>query len=201
MERHSNKIRNQRGFTLLEMLFALSILAIALALMLSALRLGASSWERGERAVEMASLKRSVVERLRMEAGSMYPYMDDEKGELLFSGKPGHIAFITSCCGPSGGPWGGLRAVYYSSEGGGVRVGQAVVPSASMFDVRGGSSSLDGLSGIKFEYLGDEGWAEEWDAEAQKALPKAVRAVFHFANGSTPVHATVLIGAGQDARG
>lgn len=200
--RGASIIGDQRGFTLLETIIALSIVAVIVGVLLMAMRLGISSWEKGESYVEATSVKRSLVEMLAMDVSSIYPYSVDSQSGLsdekvyVFMGKPHSIVFVTSSrTSVTGIPWGGLRWVRYGVDEGGLIIREKTVPGETMLDEEGGAAfELEpGVSEIDFQYLGEEGWVESWDMAYKRKLPGAVKAKLSFGDGRAPLSMTMPI--------
>lgn len=193
---------DQRGFTLLETILAMSIVVVIVGVLLMAMRLGISSWDKGESYVEATSAKRYLVEMLVMDVSSIYPYavdsplsVTDEK-DFVFFGKPHSIVFVTAArTSVTGIPWGGFRWVRYGVDEGGLKIREKTVPSDAMLEEDGGAEfALEpGVSGIDFSYYGDDGWQESWDMAAKQKLPGAVKAKISFKDGRTPLAMTMPV--------
>jgi len=197
-------LRDERAFTLIEVMLSLSILVVMIGLVLSALRLGQRSMEKGEKAMDEAALRRFVVSRLSSDVASMYPYVETSYGEkktFLFSGKERELGFVTTYhAGSTGMPWGGASFVQYSVGEGGLSIKEKTVPFAPA-DIRQDDRSFDlgqGVSDVRFSYLGPGGWQSKWDTGASKRLPLAVRAIFTFKDGTAPLVVTVPVWASYD---
>ncbi|MFQ5442188.1 MAG: prepilin-type N-terminal cleavage/methylation domain-containing protein [Thermodesulfobacteriota bacterium] len=192
-------MRDERGFTLIETILSLSILVVMIGLVLSSLRLGQKSWEKGEEALEDAAARRFIVRRLSADVGSMYLYMENGDGRdtYLFNAKENEFGFVTvkSAAGKEM-PWGGASFVIYSAGENGLTVTEKTVPVALTAKEQAGRSlELDpGISRVRFEYLGEKGWARRWDAESIKRLPRAVRVEFIFRDDRSPLVVTVPVG-------
>ena len=66
--------RGDRGFTLIELVLALSILAIMVTILFGGLRVGLRAWERGEAKASSLQRSRSVTQLLEEALGGIYPY-------------------------------------------------------------------------------------------------------------------------------
>ena len=189
-------IRDQRGFTLLETILALSIVAVIVGVLLMAMRLGISSWEKGEHYVEATGAKRLLVEMLDKDVSSIYPYtvssddsMSDEE-EYVFIGKPQSVVFVTSSrASITGIPWGGLRWVRYGMGRGGLVIREKTVPTETLLDERGGAIfEMDsGVNAVGFKYFGREGWEESWDMAYKQRLPSAIKVQLFFRDDRAPL--------------
>ncbi|MEI6126178.1 MAG: prepilin-type N-terminal cleavage/methylation domain-containing protein [Pseudomonadota bacterium] len=63
------------GFTLIEILLAITIFSMVVAVMFSAFRVGIGSWEKGERGIEFYQKMRAVSALLHREISAAYPYL------------------------------------------------------------------------------------------------------------------------------
>jgi prepilin-type N-terminal cleavage/methylation domain-containing protein len=94
---------SQAGFTLLEVLIAAVLLAVMMALLLSAFRVAASTWEKGENKAERVSRMLVVTNFLRGYIGGAVPVMEPPSVKLagarpraLFRGDADHLLFVAA---------------------------------------------------------------------------------------------------------
>jgi prepilin-type N-terminal cleavage/methylation domain-containing protein len=100
--------KNQAGFTLLELILAMSIVAIIVALGLGGVRLGVTARDVGEQKVETYQRLRIISEQLKQKLQSTYPVFitqkdgipgvtlpNSSKRILAFEGKTNSIRFVT----------------------------------------------------------------------------------------------------------
>jgi prepilin-type N-terminal cleavage/methylation domain-containing protein len=179
-----------RGFTLLELLLAMTALALVTAICYGAFHLGIRAVERGEVAVVTAQRLRVASDTLIRQIKSTVPYPArnrDEEVYPYFTGTATSMAFITAS-GLSGG--GGLSRVVYQVVENPTRL---VVSESAFFSPDGlgrepvdkpGERSavlLDGFRTLRFDYLMNDGvdteWWTQWDAHTEETLPSAVRIV------------------------
>ncbi len=195
---------NERGFTLIETILSLSILVVMIGLVLSAMRLGQRSWEKGEHAMDDAAQRRFVVKRVSSDVASMYLYRQVNNGTdgFLFYGSEGKLGFVTSHhAGSMGMPWGGVSYVLYSTGEQGLVVTEKTVPFAEG-DKGGYARSFvlaPDINRVTFRYLGDSGWNRKWDAKVKKRLPLAVRAEFFFRDRTEPLVVTAPVWASHES--
>jgi len=89
------------GFTLIEMVLAVSIFSMVVAVMFSSFRLGLSAWKKGEKDIEFFQQIRAVSDLLRREINSTYPYkitpglLDTHKSFFAFFGKSDSLKFVS----------------------------------------------------------------------------------------------------------
>ncbi len=178
-------IGDEQGFTLIETVLSLSILVIMIGLVLSSLRLGQRSMEKGEQALDDATARRFITKRLSSDVSSMYLYSQNSGGAktYLFHAGADEFAFVTAHhAGSTALPWGGVAFVRYSTGQKGLIVTEKTLPladTAKKQDDRVVEMGLD-ISRVSFRYLGDDGWVKRWDMESEQRLPMAVRAEFFF---------------------
>ena len=85
------RIKNQKGFTLLELILAMSIVAIVVALGLGGVRLGIAARDVGEQKVDIYQRLRIISEQLKQKLQSTYPVFVSQ-----INGVPGSKASLSS---------------------------------------------------------------------------------------------------------
>ena len=174
----------QRGFTLVEVVIALTIVATLLVVMFGSLRVGLAAWQRGDERAEVLDRARSITQIVTRTLGAAHPYMSSAQGgeaaRLLFEGTPDRVAFVTAAPPfPTAAPI-AFTAVALSQDAGpapGLAVRQASLPNAVPFDRGLQPALVEGTVGdVRFRYLreSDRVWTERWDAAQENALPLAV---------------------------
>jgi general secretion pathway protein J len=174
----------QRGFTLVEVVIALTIVATLLVVMFGSLRAGLTAWQRGDERAEVLDRARSITQIVTRTLGAAHPYMTSAQGgeapRLLFEGTPDRVAFVTAVPPfPTAAPI-AFTAVTLSHDVGavpGLAVRQKPLPNEEPFDRGLQPALVDGaVSDVGFRYLreSDRAWTERWDAAEEKALPLAV---------------------------
>jgi prepilin-type N-terminal cleavage/methylation domain-containing protein len=177
-----------RGFTLLEVVLAMTALGFVAAICYAAFHLGVRALERGEVAVVTAQRLRVASDTIIRQVKSAVAYAARNKDEEVypyFVGTATSMTFITSA-GLSGG--GGLTRVVYQVANDPTRLVLTESPFFSAdalgtepLDNPGQSSAvlLDGFTNLKFEYMMNDGvdteWRPDWDGHDEEALPAAVR--------------------------
>jgi prepilin-type N-terminal cleavage/methylation domain-containing protein len=84
---NKSKIRSRGGFTLLEVIIAITILSLIMVIIGSAFRLGIQAWGRGEKETEDGQRLRALSSLLSQQLKSIYPYRinpEDKDGVLLY---------------------------------------------------------------------------------------------------------------------
>ena len=105
-----------QGFTLLELLIAITLLGLIMATLFGGLRLAARSWDAGEARVDRATHLRAVTRFLKNQLNSVYPmrWKKSATPALAFIGEKDSIQFIGQL--PSHFRVGGLRLISFSME-------------------------------------------------------------------------------------
>jgi general secretion pathway protein J len=151
----------QDGFTLLELLIALVILAMMAAIGLEAFRLGSRSWERGERRAASEQRVRAIQGTLTRDLGTLLPINVLEEGERVmdFVGRPDRMTFHSAPVPYRPLPYGAMvRRISYFVEPGTGLVVQEGYPLAERPPV---SHPLDrAVVRIGFRYLVPPGLGE-----------------------------------------
>jgi general secretion pathway protein J len=87
------------GFTLLELLVAITLLGLLMAALFAGLQLGARAWERGEERVDQSTRLQAVQDFLRDRLTQSYPFDVVEDGtrrrRLMFEGTSEALRFVT----------------------------------------------------------------------------------------------------------
>lgn len=89
--------RQHRGFTLIELVIAITLMGLVLVALYSGLRLGLNSWDSGEQRAEAVNRLRATQEFLRRQltqSMTIYQWNDQQEQTAVFVGKSDHIEFI-----------------------------------------------------------------------------------------------------------
>jgi general secretion pathway protein J len=182
------RLTNNRGFTLLELLIAITLSILILVVLGAAMRLGYKSQEKGAERGEMIQKVRILEDRIAWLIRGSYPYYlkkTDEK-KIFFEGKSDRAGFVTSSIDTHGtGPEdiAGLKWVSIFVDNEGLKIREKVYFSEDVFeDSKGQVYLLDPeVRKIEFEFFeikegekqGD--WISEWDPKDKETIPTAVK--------------------------
>lgn len=178
---------NNKGLTLLEVTIAITITAVIIVILLSAMRLGYRSQNKGTERQEMAQRMRIVCDRVSWLLRGAYPYkVLDEEGEetLYFSGGPQSVGLVTTSVdtySESIQDRPGLKWITLSGDGEGLKIMESIYFDMDAQQEGEAETYLlePAVKSIGFEYLdtADEKdvWITEWNGEEKVYLPSAIR--------------------------
>jgi general secretion pathway protein J len=182
------------GFTLLELLVSVVLLALLSVLLLSGMELATSRFTRDPQRGNLASRVAAVQEFLLTELADARPTLDLQAPtpSIAFEGGPTHLRFLAPA--PQSTPLGGLMAFGLrfdppsrTSEGRLELEGRLFGPPA-----KGAGRNevlLDHVAKLRLNYFGapsaeiQPAWADEWSS--LPTLPSLVRLSASFADGSS----------------
>ncbi|MEW6601426.1 MAG: type II secretion system protein GspJ [Nitrospirota bacterium] len=189
-------MKREEGFTLLELIIAVTILPLIILIIGNGFRLGMNAWEKGEQETVWTQRFRVLSGLLSQQIKSAYPYMVEEDNEKIavFEGKENSIMFVTALTDPG---FGGFKWIRYSHKDGNLLLKEGILPDKKLDDsLKGDEEVVDsGIEEIKFAYLSlqDNEWKDSW--EPGKQLPAAVRVkISHF----EPFLITIPMGLMED---
>jgi len=181
------------GFTLLELILALTVLAVLVAIVSGTFRVGVRAWEKGESDIEVRHRERTVLEQMRRQMASMSTRMllNDGKEPFFPLGSPAKLRFVSEVPLLPGNAYGLVFVEYRIEAGQDDRAALKIFERNLVFldesflerepDEDDFVELLPGLQEAVFSYRsrpeeGQEGrWEEEWKPEDEKKFPRAVR--------------------------
>ncbi len=189
-------MRSGRGFSLIEVLLAVALLAVGVGIASTALRGAVESVRRAEsladRTDEVRSAQRFIRRQLSATQTVAWPFV--ETGDPMFDertmlqGERDSLRFVSNMPGymSQGGPY--VQTFRLQSDGAGLRlefehallIGDQLIADPDRESI----VLLDGIAEAGFEYLGEDdsseptGWQDEWPYRFQ--LPKLVRLDVRF---------------------
>lgn len=189
----------EKGFTLLEVILALSIGAAMLVIVFGGLRVGLAAWQRGEERTATLDHTRSVAVLLERALDGTFPYRialeGKQEARVLFEGLPDRLTFVTLSPPFPAGPPAAFTAVSLSADAAGLAMRQQILPNPVAPD-RLRPLLVDArTSGLRFRYLGrePEAWQDTWDVATDEGLPRAVEITLVNTAGSRAAPQTITI--------
>jgi hypothetical protein len=179
-----------KGFTLIELVIAITLSIVIVVILLAAMRLAYKSQEKGAERVEIMQRTRILGDRITwlIRVPILFLKKPEEK-KLFFEGESGKLGFVTSSVDSYGkGPEdsAGLKWVSVFADRDGLKIREKVFFLEDVFDNEGGKEYLldPGVKKLEFEYYdvpqgekeGDGGdWVSEWDPDEKEYIPAAVK--------------------------
>jgi prepilin-type N-terminal cleavage/methylation domain-containing protein len=185
---HCSRPQSETGFTLIEVLVSITLMAMVAAVVLSAMRSGMLVWDKGTKRIESVRRSRAVLEvlndQIRGAIPLTYTTKNDDKVVLLlaFEGSSSSLKFISRSSfkdGPDGIPrWVDIR---WNSKELTVEERRLLspdnVPDPTIYwhdtVFRGESCSFNFLT--ESQPNRPVTWQQEWHYPVNPGLPKAVR--------------------------
>ncbi len=190
------KRNHSRGFTLLEVIIALTISVAIFVILFAAMRLGYKSQESGSEKEEVTQKMRILDDRITWLIRGVYPfvYTDPEKTsepKLYFEGKDDKIGFVTTSVDSRGkGPEdiAGLKYVSLFQDRKGLQIREKVFFLDDAFDDSGGKVYVldPEVTDLQFKYFDippdekDGEWVSDWDPTDKQYMPAAVKVKISF---------------------
>jgi general secretion pathway protein J len=191
--------RRIAGFTLIELMVALLLLALMSSVLYGSLSLSATSWDRGEAKAEQAGDMRQTTEFLRQALAAEHPMRLHKAVDqpLLFAGASDSLAFAAATPGRVGGGIYYFRIALASSGESSKLLLSRTIPDysalkAPSFDAADASVLADGVAQLKFSYFGRDAdandaveptWRDRWDDP--QILPLLIRMDVKTAQGAS----------------
>jgi general secretion pathway protein J len=183
-----------RGFTLIEVLLAMTLLSVMMTLLFVSLKICAESWEKGEKKIFEVSETAGVVnffQRHLVMAKPLWNDFTEEQRLFSFQGDSQSLQFVSSFPASAGRAGLQLFTVRLVSEN---RQNAIKVTITPFYPVAEGDEWLTeeetlikGVAGFSLAYFGPEAgetesrWLEQWRERDQ--LPKLVRIKIDLENG------------------
>jgi len=174
--------RDARGFTLLEIILAVSILSVIVVLATAALRIGLRAWESGQRRADLQQESRALVELVSDALAGAIPYRGrsglSPERVVLFEGEPEELRFVTSAPPLTlDAPVAPFHAVVLGrTDRDTLRLIERLVPTDEPFAPGPERVLSRAVTRFTLAYRDEDGvWQDKWDAREAGGLPTAVR--------------------------
>lgn len=168
----------KKGFTLIEVVIAFTIIAMLAGVLMGVMRLGIRSWEKGQAKVDEYQHLRTFMEQIAEDIRSAY--RADSNKVISFTGEGNKLTFHTATKGltPASQLF-GLRRVSYYVDTENRLIMEESYPFDEEWDEKEAVPIFMGVKKIGFRYYQvkkDEldDWVGEWDSKEEGALPHAV---------------------------
>ena len=176
-------MRRARGFTLLEVLIALSIVGMLLTIAFGGLRVAMAAWRQGEDRAEAHQHVRAVAYTLSRALGAAYPYRGTRglspEIVVLFAGAEKRLEFVTQAAPlPLQVPVAFTAVVIALDEGEepGLVVRERALPNRDPFTEGTVVLRDPSVTSVAFKFLGDEGdWVDAWNGQDARTIPRAIQ--------------------------
>ena len=147
------KINSESGFTLIEVIAAMTILSIVTVIIAYGYYLGIDAWNRGDKETVATQKMRVLSGLFHQQLKSAYPYemnTDDEKA-VIFRGTSDSILFVTASTDLSVG---GFKWVKYSYANGVLLYQEGVLPDKELSENPAGKEKIvdSDLEKVEFSY-------------------------------------------------
>ncbi len=213
-------IRSEKGFTLLETVIAVTLVAMMAIGIWSVFRTGIRSWARGTENIDASHRHRIVYDMVRKQMASAFPLavpVDPNFPDVtypFFNGTDTSMQFVSlNSLRFQDNP--GLTVVHYEASENLDEGGYSLLETEDRYlgdesasleetDLTGSILLFDNLTNCYFEYKNSgtdenaeqetESWVREWDAQQQGQLPEAVAMVLEAtdADGNVRTHQLIV---------
>jgi general secretion pathway protein J len=205
--RQEHMLNGRRGFTLLELVIALTIVAVIVVIVFGALRIGIRAWEKGERDLDIRQRQRIVLDLIKRQLASTSVSevwgMDQQLVPLKGGDKS--IEFVSRIPMTPGNRFGTVYVKYVvrrekenKKEYLAFYEENVALPHkkfvAGTQDDGDFSELLSGMKSIVFEYLKERPgeaastWQKNWDPAVDKGVPRAVRVTVEENDEKAPIY-------------
>ncbi len=195
------------GFTLMEVLISMTIMAVIALLIFTALRVGSRAWEKGEREIDRIHRQRIVLDLIQEQMKSICTKKigKTKKKPHFLTGNQERLEFLSNRSLIPAAMEGIVRVTYRikSDEESGRKSflirEEGLTPSGDTGQSSEGQDSekgfrvlLGGLSQVSVEYFAYQAaskgyvWSNSWIGNAKQAFPQAVRIRFYMHGNDHP---------------
>jgi general secretion pathway protein J len=176
-------VRRARGFTLLEVLIALSIVGMLLTIAFGGLRVAMAAWRQGEDRAEAHQHVRAVAYTLSRALGAAYPYRGTRglspEVVVLFAGGEARLEFVTQAAPlPLQVPvaFTAVTIAMDDDDKPGLVIRQRPLPNRDPFTEGTVVLRDPSVTSLAFKFLSEDGeWVDTWNGQDAKTIPRAVQ--------------------------
>jgi general secretion pathway protein J len=176
-------MKNQAGYSLVELMIVLALIGMITLAIASGLRFGARAWERTEHEVAAAETARGGHALLTTLLGHIYPRATAEGGQVAFEGASDRMSFLADAHGLT------RFALGLKREGGGWSLVLTEHPEQGAVEERQ-EVLFTGAERIEFAYAelngGTPAWSDTWSAKPGMPALIRVRVAFPPGTGHWP---------------
>jgi prepilin-type N-terminal cleavage/methylation domain-containing protein len=191
----SKRVRGAAGFTLIEVVLAVTIFALMGGVLYGAFSLGHTAVEKSEKSFNRSQKIRSTGDLLATYIRSGYPYRESiQEQTIFFEGERESLTFVSAYSHGMGGR--GMAIITIEKQD--TETGRMSFRLTETAPVRVGSEGGDagqryslliqeGIRDFHLAYLDVEGdkenWEDRWDGKERPRLPRALKISFIDAEG------------------
>ena len=187
--------RSQAGFTLIEVVLALSIFGLIGAILYGAFSLTQGAVDKSQASFEKSQKLRSFGDLLGSYIRSSFPYRASAQDQAIFyEGGEDSLTFVSSFSLAMGGR--GMAKIHIYRDGEANQSGFLKLEEESPVridddsDEGGQHNSIvleDGVGSLRMAYLDpqsqDDTWEDSWDGQERRTLPRAVSLTYRTRDG------------------
>ncbi|QTA80618.1 Prepilin-type N-terminal cleavage/methylation domain-containing protein [Desulfonema limicola] len=202
-----------QGFTLLELMISMTIIAMIMLIVYASLRISINSWEKGEKKMLSSQQYRIVLNLIQTQLASLYSdsIINGEK-KIYFKGDETSLEFLSGVSMVPGNKYGIVYVRYQvSSDQNSKKMSfyekniTHISDSINLHDVKSDDfyELFPEIHEFGFEYLKEYTdadilenqlqWQKTWDPDIDKGFPRAVRIGFQETEQSHPVYIVIPI--------
>ncbi len=202
-------VYDQRGVTLLELLLALSIMAVLLVMLFGAFRIGGTLWDKSDRELARRDLWRITPELLAVQLASpsiAEVYARDSKGDIA-GGTATRLVFFSQVSLFPESAAGNVYVEYrieQGQDGYSLRIYEEALhfldlrspveaPSEDFFELLGGCSALQFRYKIPGPKAGETLWQSEWTPGVTGMLPLAFELIIQKGADEPPMRRVISL--------
>lgn len=187
MKTQNSKLKNQKGFTLIEVTVAVTLLALMTTILYGAFYLGHRAVEKAQARSEESQSVRSREDFLAAYIRSAYPCRYSvQDPSIFFSGEEDRLTFISTLSLGMGGRGMSKVTLTWTAEGDGsgfLTLEELLPLSVGCQENAEGYRNTvvlsEGIKDFRIGYLDPQGedgnWVEQWEGKEKRILPRAVR--------------------------